>query len=231
MKVAVLNFSGNVGKTTVARHLLASRLNDAPIFPVETINSDGNESEAMKGKEFVELQIKLNLVDEAVIDIGSSNVEDVIKVMAQNPGSHEDFDYFVIPVVPAMKQQRDTISTIEALADLGVPAKKIRVLFNQVEMGDSVEVIFDGLFSYQREEKKFTARPEAVLHVNPLFPKLANSATTISQILADETDYKEKIKTATDSAEKLRYSQLIALKRGAAGAAAEMDRVFKALFK
>lgn len=34
MKLAVINFSGNVGKTTVARHLLAPRIpgRPAPIF-------------------------------------------------------------------------------------------------------------------------------------------------------------------------------------------------------
>ena len=29
MKIAVINFSGNVGKTTVARHLLQPRINGA----------------------------------------------------------------------------------------------------------------------------------------------------------------------------------------------------------
>ncbi|MFJ3318735.1 StbB family protein [Herbaspirillum huttiense] len=231
MKIAVINFSGNVGKSTIANHLLLPRVNGAQYFPVETINSDGRADEAMRGKEFVDLQIKLNIIDEAIVDIGSSNVEDVIKVMSQNPGSHEDFDYFVVPVVPAKKQQRDTISTIDALATLGVPAKKIRLLFNQVEMGDDVESIFSGLFEYQKAEKKFTIRPDAVLHINPLFPKLSNSSATISAILADETDYKEKIKTASSADEKLAYSQMIALKRGAAGAIAELDAAFKALFK
>ena len=54
MKVAVLNFSGNVGKTTVAAHLLKPRMGDAPVFSIESINSgadaDGLEVEKMKGK-------------------------------------------------------------------------------------------------------------------------------------------------------------------------------------
>ena len=32
MKVAVINFSGNVGKTTVARHLLAPRIAGAKVI-------------------------------------------------------------------------------------------------------------------------------------------------------------------------------------------------------
>lgn len=56
MKVAVINFSGNVGKTTIARQLLDSRM-DADKFAVETINagaSDENvELHASKAKTSV----------------------------------------------------------------------------------------------------------------------------------------------------------------------------------
>ena len=71
MKVVVINFSGNVGKSTVSRHLLAPRLKDATIIPVESINSDGSQDEAIKGKQFGEMQEALALVDDAVIDVGS----------------------------------------------------------------------------------------------------------------------------------------------------------------
>jgi len=38
MKVVVINFSGNVGKSTIAAHLLKPRMNDAKIFSIETLN-------------------------------------------------------------------------------------------------------------------------------------------------------------------------------------------------
>ena len=38
MKIAVLNYTGTVGKTTVAAHLLAPRMNGAPIIAVESVN-------------------------------------------------------------------------------------------------------------------------------------------------------------------------------------------------
>ena len=231
MKVAVINFSGNVGKSTVARHLIAPRINSAAVIPVESINSDGTQDEAIKGKQFGELQEALMLMDDAVVDIGASNVEDFINLMRQYKGSHEDFDYFVIPTVPKHKQMRDTISTIDALAEIGVPAKKIRLVFNMVELDETPERLFAGLLEYHAAAKNFTLRPDAVIHVNDIYGKLKGAEQGIKDILADPTDYKEKIKTAKDADEKLHFAQMVGIKRLAAGVVEELDTVFKTLFK
>ena len=231
MKIGVINFSGNVGKSTVARHLLAPRMNNAQIISVESINSDGTEEDAVRGKQFGDLIEALALMDNVVVDIGASNVEDFISRMAQYRGSHEDFDYFVIPTVGKQKQQRDTISTIDALTDLGIPAKKIRVVFNMVEIEDAPERVFSGIFEYAAAEKTFTLRPEAVIHMNDIYGKLRGSEQTIADILNDTADLKEQLKTAKDADEKLRISRQIGVKRLAAGVTEELNAVFKALLK
>lgn len=231
MKVAVINFSGNVGKSTVARHLLAPRLNNATVIPVESINSDGTQDEAIKGKQFGELQEALALLDDAVIDIGASNVEDFVNLMKQYKGSHDDFDFFVIPTVPRPKQQRDTISTIDALAEIGVSSKKIRLVFNMVELDEVTERVFSGLFEYHASATNFTLKPNAVIHVNDIYGKLKVADQSIKDILLDPTDFKEKIKTAKDSDEKLHFAQLLSIKRLAAGVSEELDAVFKTLLK
>jgi hypothetical protein len=77
MKIAVINFSGNVGKTTIANYLLAPRMN-AKLFTVETINYDESFDDSglrFKGKSFIDLQEELLYHDSAIVDIGSSNVE------------------------------------------------------------------------------------------------------------------------------------------------------------
>ena len=51
------------------------------------------------------MQEYLQTVDNVVVDIGASNVEDLLALMRKYRGSHENFDYFVIPTVPALKQQ------------------------------------------------------------------------------------------------------------------------------
>jgi hypothetical protein len=231
MKIAVINISVNVGKSTVARHLLAPRMNSASVIPVESINSDGTQDEAIKGKQFGELQEALMLLDDAVVDVGASNVEDFVNLMKQYKGSHEDFDYFVIPTVPKNKQMRDTISTIDALSDIGVPAKKIRLVFNMVEIDDVPERVFAGLFEYHAASKSFTLRPDAVIHVNDIYGKIKGAEQGIKDILNDPTDYKEKIKTAKDADEKLHFAQMVGIKRLAAGVTEELDGVFKTLFK
>lgn len=50
MKVAILNFSGNVGKSTIAAHLRKPRMPGAQMFSIESINmgveADGLEAAA-----------------------------------------------------------------------------------------------------------------------------------------------------------------------------------------
>jgi hypothetical protein len=93
MKIAVINFSGNVGKTTVARHLLAPRIEGAEVIAIESINADDGQTQALRGRQFGELQEYLQTVENVVVDIGASNVEDLLSLMRKYRGSHEDFDY------------------------------------------------------------------------------------------------------------------------------------------
>jgi hypothetical protein len=110
MKIAVINFSGNVGKSTIARHLLLPRIPGADLIPIESLNADEGQGQALRGRQFGELQEYVQTVDNVVVDIGASNVEELMAQMQRYRGSHEDFDGFVVPTVPALKQQQDTIS-------------------------------------------------------------------------------------------------------------------------
>jgi len=231
MKAVVINYSGNVGKTTVSRHLLSPRMNSAQVFTVESINSDGTEDQIVRGKHFAVMLETLANLDDAVIDVGASNVEDFVGLMAKYRGSHEDFDYFIVPTVAKDKQQSDTISVIEALAELGVPAKKMRVVFNMVEYDEMPERIFSGLIGYHAKNNNFTLKPDAIIHMNELYGKLKGSEQTIEDILNDTTDLKGLLKTTTEPDEKIAITRRIAVKRLAAGVTEELDGVFKTLFK
>jgi hypothetical protein len=229
MKVAVINFSGNVGKTTVARHLIAPRLVNPTEIAVESINSDGADEATMRGRQFGELLETLSLVENAVVDVGASNVEDFVGRMAQYHGAHEEFDYFVVPVSPKEKPQRDTVSTVKALADIGVPPGKIRLVFNMVDVDDKPEHVFAGIFEYHAEFRTFTLDKRAVIHENEIFKRL-EQGTNIAELAADATDYRDLIKVSSDQQERIQYARTIATRRLAGGITREFDTVFQALF-
>ena len=235
MKVAVMNFSGNVGKTTVAGQLLKPRMGDARIFSIESINSgadaDGLDVEKMKGKKFGELVDELMTLDSAIIDIGASNVEDFLKLMQQFAGSHEEFDFFVVPVVKEKKVQADTVNTIRALAKLGIEKKRIRMVFNKVDVDESVMDEFAALFGLAESEKSFVVRPEAVIYSNEVFERLKAVGKSLGDISADQTDYRAQLRLAKDDDEKELCVRMVALKRLAVTANKNLDDVFKVLFK
>jgi hypothetical protein len=235
MKVAVLNFSGNVGKTTIAGHLLKPRMRNAPIYSIESVNTgadaDGLDVEKMRGKKFGELVDELMPLDTAIIDVGASNVEDFLKLMQQFDGSHEEFDFFVVPVVKEKKVQADTVNTIRALQKLGIEKKRIRLVFNKVEVDEAVADEFAALFGLAESEKSFVVKPEATIYTNEVFERLKVVGKSLGEITADETDYRARLRQAVDDDEKELCVRMVALKRLAVTANKNLDDVFKALFK
>jgi hypothetical protein len=230
MKIAVINFSGNVGKTTVSRHLLSPRLDNAQIIAVESINSGAMDEPMMRGEQFGEIQESLLMLDSAIVDIGASNVEDFVNLMKSYSGSHDDFDLFVVPTVPDAKQERDTVSTLSALSDdIGIPKDRIRVVFNMVDPKHDVKERFKTLFAYHADSGSFTLRKEAVMHLNEIYAKVADNGQSITDILNDPTDYKALIKEAADAGEKTRLARMVSIKRLAAGVTIELDAVFRSL--
>jgi hypothetical protein len=229
MKVAVINFSGNVGKTTIARHLLAPRIEGAELIAVESINADEGQVQALRGKQFGELQEYLQTVDNVVVDIGASNVEELLALMARYRGSHEDFDYFVIPTVPALKQQQDTIATLAELSRLGVPASKLKVVFNQVEDDAKVAETFDTLLSFIEQNPPAQANTACRLGANEIYERVKGTGTDLAQLATDGTDYKALIAQARDTAEKLAWAQRLATRRLASGVVPELNDCFAAL--
>ena len=230
-----MNFSGNVGKTTVAGHLLKPRMGDAPIYSIESINTgadaDGLDVEKMRGKKFGELVDELMPLDTAIVDVGASNVEDFLKLMQQFDGSHEEFDYFVVPVVKEKKVQADTVNTIRALQKIGIDKKRIRLVFNKVEVDEAVADEFAALFGLAEAEKSFVVKPEATIYANEVFERLKAVGKSLGDITADETDYRARLRQAADEDEKELCVRMVALKRLAVTANKNLDDVFKALFK
>ena len=229
MKIAVINFSGNVGKTTVARHLLLPRIRGAELISVESVNADEGKSQALRGRQFAELQEYLQTVDSAVIDIGASNVEDLLSLMQSYRGSHEDFDCFVVPTVPPLKQQQDTIATLIELARLGVSPSRLKVLFNMTEAGLSVEHSFYLVLAFIAEHPLTVANTACRLSSNEIYARLRGNDSDLATLAQDDTDYKALIAKTRDTTEKLALAQKLATRRLASGVVPELDACFAAL--
>ena len=229
MKVAVINFSGNVGKSTVARHLLAPRIDGAEVIAIESINADDGQTQAVRGSQFGELQEYLQTVDNAVVDIGASNVEDLLALMRKYRGSHEDFDSFVIPTVPALKQQQDTIATLAELARIGIPVSKMRVVFNQVEDDARISELFASLTAFIEQHHFAPASTLCKLGANEIYERVKGTGVDLAELVRDDTDYKAQIAEASNVAEKIALAQKLATRRLATGVVPELDACFAAL--
>lgn len=229
MKVAVINFSGNVGKTTIARHLLAPRIAGAEVVAIESINADDGQRTALRGSQFGELQEFLQTVDNVVVDIGASNVEELLALMRKYRGSHEDFDYFIVPTVPALKQQQDTIATLTALARLGIPAAKLKLVFNQVEDDSDVNADFDVVLAFVEQTALMQPSTRCRLGANEIYERVKGSGTDLAVLVRDDTDYKAHIARAGSTADKVALAQKLANRRLACGVVPELDACFAAL--
>ncbi len=229
MKIAVINFSGNVGKSTVARHLLLPRVEGADLISVESLNAIEGQTQTIRGTQFADLQEYLQTVASAVVDIGASNVEQLLELMRQYRGSHEDFDVFVVPTVPALKQQQDTIATLVELSRIGVPSSRVRLLFNMVDDRDELERSFHPLLRFVSDHPIAKADLACWLGENEIYGRLKTTGMDIDELVRDTTDYKALIAKAADSAEKLALAHKLATRRLAHGVQPELDACFAAL--
>lgn len=229
MKIAVINFSGNVGKSTVARHLLMPRMTNPELIAVESINADAGSAQTLRGHQFGALQQYLHALDSAVVDIGASNAEDLLNLMKAYRGSHEDFDCFVVPTVPSIKQQKDTIATLIELSRLGVAPARLKLVFNMVDPGESIEEQFYPVRAFLAQQPLAQVNTACRIHTSEIYAMARESQADISALALDPTDYKRMIARSSDRDEKLALALKLSIQRLASGAVPELDACFSAL--
>ena len=235
MKVAIVNNPGTVGKTTIAAHLLAPRIPGASIIAIEDVNQTvanlGLQVDRMEGDAFRAMFKKLMLLDDAIIDVGASNIRLFLQGMVKFDESHEEFDYFVVPLTSGTKEQIETIGMIGTLADFGIPAEKIRLVFNRVNK--DVEEEFGHVFRHVAKERNAIANPAAAIYESELFSALAVKKLTIEALIADQTDYKGLLRDNRDASDKDRnyWGDMFGLRSLARSVQRNLDAVFVVLFQ
>lgn len=234
MKIVIMNFSGNVGKSTIAAHLLKPRIPDASVFSVESINSgadsDGIEVEKLRGKKFGSLIDSIMLLDSAIIDVGASNVEEFLKQMQQYAGSHEEFDLFIIPALKEKKVLHDTVNTITALRQIQIPSKKIKVVFNKLDLDESPFDEFASIFGLAKTGA-CSAHEKGTIYQNEVFERIKGIGKSLGDITKDETDWRQKLREAATDEEKENAARMVAIKRLAVTANKNLDDVYSWLMK
>ncbi|MBU4630936.1 plasmid stability protein StbB (plasmid) [Pseudomonas sp. BF61] len=233
MKVAVVNFTGTVGKTTIAVNLLSPRMNGAPIFAIESINKTaegiGLDVEKLRGEEFRELLQRIVIQDDAIIDVGASNVEDFMANLESFDSAHEEIDFYIVPVTSGTKEQQETIAMIKSLSAIGIPAEKIRVVFNRVQR----EVIseFPMVLNFHSAQPIFTLNLKCAIYENELFDALSINNLSFEGLMADTTDYKTLLKNKdADPEDRAQWSDMFGLKLLCNGVNKKLDVVYDNLF-
>lgn len=200
MKTLVVNLSGNVGKSTLAVHLLAAFNPAAKIISVESINAtnvndvQGLEVEELSASQFKDIFREMMFNDDVIVDVGVSNVAVFMSEMTRFKSAIGELDMVLVPTVPADKQQKDTISTIEWLSDLGIDRKRIRVVFNQYDTNSlqPVDLTYSQVVGYSMTEGKGKAifEPHAVVTQNEIYELVKTTGKTVKELAEDATDWR-----------------------------------------
>ncbi|ARF52103.1 StbB family protein [Pantoea stewartii] len=228
MKIAVLNNSGNVGKSTICQTLLKPRLENSEIIRVETINSDGTSDEKVSAREFDEILKRIDDAECTIIDVGSSNIEQFMVQMLEFKGSHELIDYFLIPVTTQDKQQRDSINTINNLLDSGIEMERIKIILNQAEKDLEIKKQYS-IFMNNKQCKKITGDNPAIVYYNNIFNILTKSGLRYDDIYNDDRDFRSLIRSAESKETRQELSNLRTVKMLMNGFNSDLDIAFKNL--
>ena len=204
MKIVVLNYSGNVGKSTLCNTLLSPRIAHAKIFRIESVNDSGlsnAEEEKLRGSQFRKLLHDILMVKDVIIDVGTSNVEEFILMMTEYDDAYSDFDYFIVPALAdnkAIKEAQDSIKTIQTLHKIGVPPEKILMVFNRLDKRLELQDEATILFNFHKKMPIFTINPEAVVYNSELWLGLAKTKQSFHTVIHDALDYKALLAEEVD---------------------------------
>ncbi len=208
-RIAVVNITGNVGKTTIAANVLAPSMPDAKFVAVETINAAGDalghDVEKFKGRDFAQVYAELAVASDLILDVGASNVEEFMRGLTKFEDGHDEIDIFVIPVTAGKKEATESMKTVEMLAAAGVPAEKIRLIFNRVE--ESVEEEFGPVLNYVKKNKNCLANPECAIYESEIYDLMAARKQSLEQAMESTANFKEELAAARAADDKKAFAK------------------------
>ena len=244
--VALINKTGNVGKTTIGSCMIAPRLPNLELVAyIENTNHIPNQIPAPVGvvygaHEFGEVEAELLDAKmngkSAMIDFGASDFNTTMDMLNQYTMVKDRVDVYIVPCTPGKKEQIDTAVTIDTLIGLGISPEKIRVLFNQVMLRDKPNLhrLFSGIFKLQaltleKHGVTFFADADATMFQAEIFKRLSDLGVPLAEMLEDKTDYEQAILAEADKEKKFDLAARMSIKGLADNTDKTFDRVFDAL--
>lgn len=198
-RIAVISLVGDIGKSTIANDLLCPRMPGATMIRVETINSSGKSGAKLelryRGDQLGEVKVAATKSASSIIDVGTSNVEAFILRINDDFGSHQFFDYFLVPVLAKNreKETKDAIKTLNALRDMGVEPARIKVIFNQLPKTSALEDECEVILNFHRSDPFFTLSRKAVIHESEAFVALNDVGKSYLEMVGDDTNYYQEL--------------------------------------
>lgn len=186
--IAVVNYSGNVGKSTIAVEVLASHFPEVEVLSIESIN-DGADGSAVvvRSSQGRDVLRSIALGGQYIIDVGSGDLGQFLAVLKNEGGHGEDIDCWVVPTTIDAKVMKDTNRTIRDLRELGVDGAQIKVVLNRLP---AVNALTD---ESQFKALKKTYGVEivpAALKESDIYAIVRGSGKTIRDWAGDQQDYK-----------------------------------------
>lgn len=198
INILLANNFGGVGKSTIGACLLHPRVG-GQILSIETNNTGAeryglpiHRYAAEQYREYYDDLRRFAFVGNTTTDVGASNIERFIKRLTE-AGSHDRFDYYVVPATQTDRGQIESITTLQTLLDtIGVDPDRIRVVLNNVTINRKdgpIEAEFPHLFAFADQDRRVKINPKCAIPSLDVFSLLATSGRSWQQVQDDKTDY------------------------------------------
>ena len=200
----VISIAGTASKTTYAKHGLVPLMPGSISVAIENLNfGDGPSDIDLSAKQFHALAAKLNAntTDSYVIDIGASNVKEMLKHFSELPLTRDEIDAWVVPVRAGSKERYDTLQTANLLMDMGIDPSIICVVPQAVADPDQFDTEFGQLGSILGESGVFMS-PIGVLY-NDVYNYIKGSSKSVFDIVAEKPNFKQLRLDNADNPERL----------------------------
>ena len=198
MKVLLINNSGNVGKSMLAREVFYQNFPNEERLVLELESRNSSSSRYSMNVERIDLLkpgalgkvTHYGLVyDDIVVDVGASEIERFVIAVEKAPGLLEEFDLIVVPTLIDPKTIADTKKTMMVVRVMGAE-KRLRVVFNRVLNPSIVEEEFEDLFAWADKEGFVMDASLYMRDYREAATELSRLKLLSSELLEDATDYR-----------------------------------------